>query len=154
MKPTFLRWTLFAAGVAGVALLPLAGRALRGEGTPRCALDGVALPTPTTVRMVEDDDDRHAFCCIDCARNWLDRTGARPVSVLVTDEVSGAEVPLAAAWLVRSRVPALAVTGSRIHAFAQEEDARRHIDAFGGTFVSFHIRIGFPGNGTGKEGTR
>jgi hypothetical protein len=117
-------------------------------------LDGVPLPTVTVVRFIDADAGDRSFCCVDCARNWLDRTKSRPDGVLVTDEVSGAETPLAAAWLVRSRVPALAVTGSRIHAFAQEEDARRHIAAFGGTFVSFHTRIGFPGNGTGKEGTR
>ncbi len=123
---------LFVAGILAAAALPLLGRSLRGEGEPRCALDGVRLDPARRVRIFESGGRERLLDCVDCARRWLERTGDRPREVVVVDESTGAAVPAGKAWFVESRVLAFPVCGSRIHAFALEADARRHAEDFGG----------------------
>lgn len=150
MTPALLRRSLFAAGVVAVSLLPLLGRALRGDGGPRCAMDGVPLPTRATVRFEGGASGDRAFCCVDCAESWLERTGERPPLVLVTDERSGAEFPAAQAWFVESRIPALLATGSRVHTFSTREDAEKHAKDYGGRLVTLEFGMPDPGSG-GKD---
>lgn len=123
---------LFVAGILAAAALPLLGRALRGDGEPRCALDGVRLDPARQVRIVDSRGSARLLDCVDCARRWLAASGDRPREVLVTDGATGAEVPAGKAWFVESRVLAFPACGSRIHAFALEADARRHAEDFGG----------------------
>jgi hypothetical protein len=123
---------LFLAGVLAVAALPLVGRALRGDRADRCALDGVVLDPQVMTRLVESDGAARRFCCVDCAQRWLARTADRPRAIFVTDEPSGAEVAADEAWFVRSRVVAFAPSGTRVHVFARESDARRHAESHGG----------------------
>jgi hypothetical protein len=53
----------------------------------------------------------------------------------VVDGATGAEVPAAEAFYVRSVVVADAVTRDRVHAFARREDAERHAEAHHGTLL-------------------
>ena len=46
------------------------------------------------------------------------------------------EVDAASAWFVRSQVVTNPVTGNRVHAFRNPDDARRHAEAFGGVLLS------------------
>lgn len=126
------RAALFLGGILAAAALPLVGRSVRGEGEPRCALDGVRLDPARQVKVTDADGRERLLDCVDCASRWLARTRAAPLGILVTDETTGAEVPAGKAWFVESRVLAFPVCGSRIHAFALEADARRHAEDFGG----------------------
>ncbi len=132
MTSSGVRAALFAAGLAAVASLPWIGRALRADGEERCAFNGVRIRAATRVRLLEAGGRSRTFCCVDCARRWLAAGGRPPREILVTDETTGSEVGSGKAWFVSSRVPAFAVCGSYVHAFAREEDARRHAAAFGG----------------------
>jgi hypothetical protein len=129
------RVVVFVAGVLAVAALPFVGRAVRGDRADRCALDGVVLDPSVAVRFVETDGRTRRFCCVDCAGRWLDRSAAAPHEILVTDETSRAEVAADEAWFVRSRVVAFAPTGTHVHVFAREADARRHAETYGGTVL-------------------
>ncbi len=132
MRKTLLSAVLFAAGVAAVAALPLAGRALRDGGTERCATDDVPISPRFRVRVVGADGRSRAFCCVDCAQQWLDVAPARPQAVFVTDEATLAEVPAQQATFVRSSVATCPVCGSHVHAFAAPADAARHAEAWRG----------------------
>jgi hypothetical protein len=139
---------LFLGGLVAVGLLPVAGRAARSGGDPRCAFDGVVLPGAPAARIVAADGRDLPFCCVTCADRWLGRQSGEPRRILVRDETSGAEVPAAEAHFVESRVVAFAVTGCRIHAFAERADAERHREAFGGRLLEDGRR---PLAGAGKE---
>jgi len=150
VTPRGRRAGLFVAGLVLVAALPLAGRAWRAGGAPGCALDGIPLREGTRVRVVDAAGRERSFCCIDCASRWLVRSGDRPRGITVTDETTGAPVPAARAWFVRSRVVVLPATGCRIHAFASEADARKHAESFGGLVLEGGERP----LGEGKETAR
>jgi nitrous oxide reductase accessory protein NosL len=129
------RTALFVAGIAAAAALPFAARALRGDRSDRCALDGIAVSGPARVRVVAADGSARNFCCIDCAVQWTKRTNATPREVRVADEITGEEIDAATAWFVASRVVTSAVTGCNIHSFAKQSDARAHAAAFGGSVL-------------------
>lgn len=135
MSTRTIRTLAFAAGIAAVAALPLAARALREGGEPRCAYDGVALAPGATVEITAADATERLFCCVDCAQTWLARSGVTPTAILVTDESTGRRIAAGEAWFVRSRVPSNPVTGSRVHTFADENDALGHQGAYGGVFL-------------------
>ena len=130
------RAVLFVGGLLVCAALPVVGRELRSGGRERCALDGVAVPAATRVRVVDESGLDRPFCCVDCARRWLANRGGRPRGIFATDETTGAEVPAGEAWFVESRVPAFAVCGCNVHTFAREADALRHAEAFGGRILA------------------
>ena len=145
------RAALFAGGLAAVAALPLVGRAWRSGGEPRCALDGVALDASRRVRVVEDGGAERLLCCVACGDRWL-AAAAEPVrAAFVADEATGAEVPAGEAWFVRSRVAAFPVCACFVHAFAREEDARRHAAAYGGEILDGKAR---PLRGRARRGAR
>lgn len=126
------RAALFLGGILAASSLPILGRAMRAGGEPRCAVDGVRIDASRRVRIADVAGGERLLCCVDCARRWLTRTGEAPRGILVVDEVSGAEIPAGKAWFVESRVLAFAVCGCRVHVFAREADARRHVEDFGG----------------------
>jgi hypothetical protein len=126
----------FLLGLALVAALPLAGRALRGPQAPRCATDGVPLTQGApVVRMAFEKPPEREFCCVRCAEAWLAATGTKALRVRVTDSVSGAGIEGERAWFVRSTVVAQPATGDRVHAFVDEQDARRHVEVYRGLLL-------------------
>jgi hypothetical protein len=127
---------VFVLGLAALAALPAAARALRSDATERCALDGVAVAPRRRVRAVDASGRRLSFCCVDCAAAWIAAASAPPREVFVTDEATGAEIPAADAWFVRSSVVACPETGCRIHVFAAEAGARRNAESFRGTVLA------------------
>lgn len=128
------------AGLALVAALPIAGRALRGRSEDRCALDGVTADALHAVRVEEADGTTHVLCCLECARTWLRNEPAPPRHVLVTCEDTGREADAASAWYVASRVVAVRATGCYIHAFATRQAAERHADEFRGELLQGDAR--------------
>jgi hypothetical protein len=124
----------FALGLAVLAALPLAARALGGSGgvAPRCAGDGRPLGA-AAVRVVSGAAERR-FCGVSCADRWCGARGEDVGEVFVVDEASGAEVPAGAAHFVRS-VVAHPATKDRVHAFARREDALRHARAYAGALL-------------------
>lgn len=127
-----LAWKLL--GLAAAAALPVAASALRGEGPPRCARDGVALGSVFRARIVAGEGAGVSFCSVRCVSDWLRRTDPS-TTVEVTDESRGTAVDAASAWFVRSRVVTSRATGERIHAFARREDAEAHAAAHGGVLL-------------------
>jgi len=128
-------WT-YVAGLAIAAALPIAAGALRGDRGERCDLDGVTIEPTWRVRFVDDGGRERRFCCVDCARRWIDRSHDVPDRIAVTDEATGAEIDAEDAWFVRSSVVSFATSGSHLHVFAREADARRHAEAFRGAVLA------------------
>ena len=122
-------WWIAAAGLLVVVGLPLVGKWVRRTPQERCTLDGARIDPLYRVRVVDNQDQDHPFCCIRCATLWLSRQKVKPRSVRVTDEATGREIDAAAAWFVRSSVVTMAHTENRIHAFARHADAARHAAA-------------------------
>ena len=120
------------AGLALVAALPVAGRAMRGDRGDRCAMDGALVDSGHVVRVVESDGAARRLCSIVCARSWLANEPAAARKVLLTAEDTGREVDAASAWFVESRVVAVRAAGCYIHAFATREAAERHAEEFRG----------------------
>ena len=133
IRRTTLAWT---AGLALVAALPLAGRALRGRDGARCAMDGVTVDVLHAVRVEDADGTSRALCCVDCAAAWVRNAPAAPRRILVTGEDTGREVEARSAWYVESRVVAVRATGCYIHAFATREAAERHAEEFRGELLT------------------
>ncbi len=127
------RRAVFALGLAAVALLPVAGRLLRGRDDARCTWDGVAVDARFEARLVRADGEGERFCCLCCLARRLATLDAPARRVVVADEVSAAEVDADAAWYVDSAVVTNRSTGCRVHAFADEAAAARHAAAFHGT---------------------
>ena len=144
---TVLRPVVFVAGVLLAGALPLLGRSLRSGDLDHCALDGIRIPAATRARLVAPDGRERLFCCVDCVARWMERAGGPSGRVLLTDETTGREIPAAEARFVESRVAAFAPTGCFVHVFADEESARRHLEAFGGR----RIETPFPATSRGDD---
>jgi NosL protein len=129
------RRRVVAVVVVVVVVLPLVGKWLRSGATPRCALDGVPIEPLYRVRVVDGQGAEHLFCCIDCARHWLEQEPPGRRTVFVTDETSGEEIDADSAWFVRSRVVTTPATGNRVHAFRTRADATRHAEAARGKLL-------------------
>ena len=123
----------FLAGLLVVAALPVLGRWLRTAGE-RCAWDGIRIDARTRARLTTPEG-AEAFCCVSCLVRRLARAPVPSATARVTDETSGTEVDAVGAWFVRSAVVTVPANGNRVHAFATEEDARRHAAAFHGTVL-------------------
>ncbi len=117
------------------AVLAVAGSYARRRPGGRCELDGMAIDPAYRVRAVDDDGAEHCFCCIRCARLWLEARRSAPRAVYVTDETGGGEVDAAQAWYVRSTVVTTAASGNRVHAFRDRGDAERHAAFAGGRLL-------------------
>src|SRR5262249_23489916 len=131
-RRTLLAWT---AGLAIVAALPVAGRALRGGREGRCAMDGVTVDALHAVRVEDAGGASRTFCCVGCASAWLRNEPPAPRRGGVIAEDTAGEVDAAAAWFVASRVVAVRATGCYIHAFATRESAERHAEEFRGELL-------------------
>ena len=127
-KPTIA----FLAGLAAVAAMPVLGDALRDEGCPRCATDGVALEEGPLARVEQAEGPSLSFCSVGCAETWCDTPSSTPVRVLVRDDTTGADLDARSAWFVVSRVIAQPATHDRVHAFGSREDALRHASTYRG----------------------
>jgi len=131
-----VRWRrlrLRVVALAGLAALPVVGDGLR-RGAGNCAMDGVAIATPSCVRVVDADGSLRLFCCVRCADRWVGLNGA-PRSILVIDGPTGGQIDAGSAWFVRS--PATWGDGAPdgIRAFARRSDAERHVRAYGGRML-------------------
>src|SRR5262249_57057291 len=72
------RWLLLLAGLLVIVGLPVAGKWLRRQSEPRCALDGLKIEPLYRVRVVDRTGGSQDFCCIRCAGLWLGRHGGPP----------------------------------------------------------------------------
>src|SRR5262249_37492263 len=126
------RWLLLLAGLLVIVGLPVAGKWMRRQAAPRCALDGLKIEPLYRVRVVDRAGSSHNFCCVHCAGLWLARQGERPEAVFVTDEAGGAELAARSAYFIRSAVVTNPVTGNRVHVFRERMAAEEHARAFGG----------------------
>jgi hypothetical protein len=135
MKMTWVIPLVFA-GLAVVVGLPLAGAWLRRDEPPRCELEGLAIEPLYRVRVVDRSGKSHSFCCVECARRWLEREGGVAPAVYVTDEVGGAELDARSACFVQSPVVTNPVTGNCTHVFRDRADAEEHVRAFDGLLLA------------------
>ena len=134
MSKTAWKRLLFPGALALAAALPLLGQALGGRTAAGCAADGVALAGSPVVKLVGEDGAEVSFCCVGCAKGWP--SSPSPRRILVTDELTGRMFDARDAWFVRSMVVAQPATEDRVHAFASEEEARRHLRAYRGVFLT------------------
>jgi len=132
LRRSLLAWT---AGLALVAALPVAGRAMRGGREGRCALDGAPVDALHAVRVEAEGGAARTLCSVACAASWLAHEPPGPHRVVVTAEDTGRDVDAASAWFVESRVVAVRATGCYIHAFATREAAERHAEEFRGKLL-------------------
>ncbi|MCE9635245.1 MAG: nitrous oxide reductase accessory protein NosL [Planctomycetes bacterium] len=126
------------AAFLAVAFLPVVASALRPPTRERCAGDGVVLVGGPTVRITDATPSSHAFCSVRCAERWVAAhsvAGQRAPGrhVLLKDDRTGAEIGLADAWFVWSRVGS--PPGDGVRAFLRREDADAHVATFGGTLL-------------------
>ena len=134
MSKTAWKRLLFPGALALAAALPLLGHAIGGRTGAGCAADGVALAGSPVVKLVSEDGDDISFCCVGCAEAWPASPSSR--QILVTDELTGRMIDARDAWFVRSLVVAQPATEDRVHAFASEEEARRHLGAYRGVLLT------------------
>jgi hypothetical protein len=132
---TRLRLAPILLFVVLAVVVPLAGRWARRAGPPRCAFDGLPIEPRYQVRVTVGAGQFLPFCCVRCARLWLDHRGDAGRTVHVTDEASGALIPSEAAFFVESRVVTNPVTENRVHAFREQADAEEHVRAFAGRML-------------------
>jgi hypothetical protein len=128
-------WVVTVLGVAAVAALAGASQWLRTRPADACALDGSRIDPIYRIQIIDGRGATHAFCCVACARLWLDRQDTPPRSVLVTDESSGELFDARTAYYVRSRVVTRPTTGNCVHVFRNRTDAERHAEQFGGVVL-------------------
>ena len=132
-RRALLAWT---AGLALVAALPLAGRAVRGAREGRCAMDGAPVDALHAVRVETEGGAARTLCSVACAASWLANEPPGTRRVVVTAEDTGREIDAATAWFVESRVVAVRAAGCYIHAFATREAAERHAEEFRGRVLT------------------
>jgi hypothetical protein len=116
--------------------LPVVGRLARQRVGDRCAIDGVAIEPIYRVRIVDRGNRSHEFCCLKCALLWQSAHEAESSAVFVTDETGGKEVLSRQAYFAVSTVVTMPTTLNRIHAFAEETDAQKHAQTFGGRVLN------------------
>jgi hypothetical protein len=116
-----------------VAALPALGRWSRSSGE-RCAWDGVRIDARHRARLVAAARTEE-FCGVACLVRRLARAAPAAATAFVTDETRLQVIEAERAWFVRSAVVTVPANGSRLHAFATEEDARHHAAAFHGTVL-------------------
>lgn len=128
-------WGLAAVWLSFVAVLPLVADWLRGPPTQACALDGMQVDPSQRVRVVDAYGSQFQFCSLACAEYWIETSGAKPVAIYATDEMTGQEIDAASAFYVRSSVVSHVRTQENRHVFAREADAKRHAELFHGRML-------------------
>lgn len=113
-----------------------------GSSTPSAPMkvlkDGPLPPSPIPGGEREiymADGKTLKFCCIGCARKWLDGNRGKVEYITVTDEVTGKRIDASIAYFVESSIVTNQSTGNRIHVFAEKGDAEKHAKEFGGTII-------------------
>jgi hypothetical protein len=97
---------------------------------PRCAMDGLLLPSATHVKFEMERGVVRQFCSLKCAELWLAKSSERPITIRVVDERSGKLIDAAEAHFVTSRVEIPAESGELRHVFAREADADSHARSY------------------------
>jgi nitrous oxide reductase accessory protein NosL len=137
------RWQIVVVLLVVVMGLALVGSWARHSLAGTCALDGAEIDPVYQVRVVDEEGQSHAFCCIRCAELWQQARDRTPQAIFVTDEASGQEVNADEAFFVRSSVLTRATTQNRIHAFKHRADAERHATtALGRVLTGAEIPLG------------
>jgi hypothetical protein len=129
------KWQIFVLGLLAVSGLAMTGAGVRRGMSQGCSLDGQPVNALVCVHVVDEGGRSHEFCCIRCAELWLEQQPEAAKKVLVIDEATGQELDAGTAYFVRSQVVTNAATGNRLHAFARQDDAQRHANAYGGTML-------------------
>jgi hypothetical protein len=120
------QWTTGLSVLLMVVVLPIVGNWARHAKKERCALDGNAIQPIFRVRIIDNLQQVHQFCCIRCAELWIGHVPDEVTAISVTDEVSGQEINATNAYFVRSSVINVPATGNRVHVFRTESDAAKH----------------------------
>jgi hypothetical protein len=119
-----------------IVSLPILGHLARQKKENCCALDGVAIEPIYRVRIVDRQNQSYEFCCAKCAQLWMEAHDSSYLTVFVTDETSGHDIPAGWASFTTSSVVTIPTTGNRIHAFADERDAQSHAEIFRGRVLT------------------
>jgi hypothetical protein len=124
------------ASLTLVLLLPLVGTWARLGRERGCAFDGEKILPIYRVRVLDERGVNRSFCGFTCAEKWIASQEAKPMSIFVTDEKNGREIPAALATYVRSGVVTGHVSGNDIHTFANRADAESHAKLYHGTILN------------------
>ena len=130
-----LWWIGGALTMAAAAVLPLVGHWMRRSSGDRCRVDGQPIRRAFAVTLIDSNGESHAFCGLQCAEIWLEKTKVTPRVLTVTDESSGKPIDASAANYARSPVVSNDITRDRRHVFADRDQAARHVDQFGGKIL-------------------
>ncbi len=116
-------------------LIALATSLMKKSGGDRCALDAIKIEPIYQVDITVADGKTLKFCCVGCARKWMDGNKGKVEYITVTDEVTGKRIDESIAYFVESSIVTNQSTGNRIHVFAEKADAEKHAKEFGGTII-------------------
>lgn len=127
--------------------LPFVGSWAR-QGNRYCSFNGNPIEPLYGVRIVIGNTTSW-FCCMECAKNWLEKSPINGgnsnvqadadnpvVAIYVVDEISGKEIDAAGAYFVRSLIVTNKVTGNRVHSFKNKTDAEAHSRSLGGSLLA------------------
>ena len=124
MRPAIVRKLIVLLLILGG--LPVVARWYRGDPGARCELDGVPIERTYRVRVVENGSVDHEFCCVLCARLWIERAQRAISRILVTDEATLEELDHDQCWYVTNTVITTPTTGNRVHVFGSRERAEQN----------------------------
>ena len=125
------RWiTLFILFVIISLALGCKGERESMEG--RCDYDGVKIEPIYAVYFTLRDGTEKKFCSIVCASVSFSKLKKEVKEVMVVDEASGKRINASQAFFVESDIVTVPHVKNRIHVFAKEEVALRHLQEFKG----------------------
>ncbi len=124
-------WILFLP----LILVMLAFGCKKSDAPNRCDYDGVKIEPLYAVYFTLQDGTEKKFCSIACASMSFSELKSRIKEVVVVDERSGTKINASQALFVESEVVTVPHVKNRIHVFAKEEDAFKHIQKFKGNWV-------------------
>ena len=106
----------------------------------RCDYDGFHIQSNYAVYFSLQDGSEMKFCSLVCASISFQQFKAKGVKVMVTDEVSGAQIHASQAFFVESEVVSVPHVRNRMHVFEKRQDAERHLNRFKGRWVENPFR--------------
>lgn len=98
----------------------------------RCDYDGMKIEPIYAVYFTLQDGTEKKFCSIVCASMSFSRLKKEVKEVTVVDEASEKGIDASQAFFVESEIVTVPHVKNRIHVFAKEEDALRHLKEFRG----------------------
>jgi ribosomal protein L24E len=122
--------TLFVILVVISSALGCQGERKSMEG--RCDYDGVKIEPIYAVYFTLQDGTEKKFCSIVCASMSFSKRKGEVKQVMVVDEASEKRIDASQAFFVESEIVTVPHVKNRIHVFAKEEDALRHLKEFRG----------------------